>query len=76
MVSAGSEITHGISKGNADGPRAQGLFKRDLLYCQNSAAFPMSSHDWKRKNQRTVGKLVKVYLAPISLHQLRTTSYT
>lgn len=45
MVSAGSEITHGISKGNGDGPRTQPLFKTDLLYYQISAAFLMSSHD-------------------------------
>lgn len=51
MVSAGSEITHGISKGNGDGPRTQPLFKTDLLYYQNSAAFLMSSHDWKRESQ-------------------------
>lgn len=48
MVSAGSEITHGISKGNGDGPRTQPLFKTDLLYYQIWAAFPMSSLDWKR----------------------------
>lgn len=42
-MSAGSEITHGISKGNGDGPRTQPLFKTDLLHYQISAAFPMSN---------------------------------
>lgn len=49
MVSAGSEITHGISKGNGDDPRTQPLLKTDLLYYQISAAFLISSRNCRRE---------------------------
>lgn len=75
MVSAGSEITHGISKGNGDDPRTQPLLKKDLLYYWISAAFLISSHNWKRELE-DCGQTTGIFTWLLLLHQLRTGSYT